>query len=92
MLKIFPKLMLLFSIIPYISSCAVTSSYYDMTQAQHEYNECLNMINKDKDNCNYQKYNYKFKAEKYVTDTDEAFIWEFLGLETEEEKIIEQFR
>lgn len=90
MVKTFFKLFLFFSFTTFITSCAVTSSYYDMRQAQHEYNECLNMINKD--NCNYQKYNYQFKAEKYVTDADEAFIWEFLGLETEEEKIIEQFR
>jgi len=83
MVKIFFKLFLFFSFTTFISSCVV-DSYSDMTQAEKEYNECLNSINKNKDDCYHLKYKYNYTVHDYVNDADDFWLWNILETESEE--------
>jgi len=89
MVKTYFKLFLFFAFTTFITSC-VPYSYQDMTQAELNYKDCLKRAKKNKEFCDNLKYEYQIKAEDYAKDAED--FWYIMGLETEDEKIIEQFR
>ena len=89
MVKTFLILFLFFSFTIFISGC-VPYSYQDMTQAELNYKDCLKWAKKNKEFCDNLKYEYQIKAEDYAKDAED--FWYIMGLETEDEKIINQYR
>ncbi len=73
----------------FLTSC-VPYSYQDMTQAELNYKDCLKWAKKNKEFCDNLKYEYQIKAEDYAKDAED--FWYIMGLETEDEKIINQYR
>lgn len=73
-----------------LNTSCVPYSYQDMTEAEIKYKDCLKRAKKNKEFCNNLKYDYQMKAEDYAKDAED--FWYIMDLETEEEKIIEQYR